>query len=128
MSNRLLAGTLTALIVLLVGPAALGQRVVDQGLLVKNVTVISPERVAPLLHADVVLRDGRIAEIGSNLVPGAHTRLLDGSGRFLIPGLIDSHVHVGHSAALDEDAIDAHPELCLKARRCIPVFIHVAEE
>ena len=120
MSNRLLAGTLTALIVLLVGSAALGQRIVDQGLIVKNVTLISPERVAPLLHADVVLRDGRIAEIGSNLVLGAHARLVDGSGRFLIPGLIDSHVHVGHSAALDEDAISAHPELWAAYRAQVP--------
>jgi len=120
LSNRLLAGTLTALIVLLVGSAALGQRIVDQGLIVKNVTLISPERVAPLLHADVVLRDGRIAEIGSNLVLGAHARLVDGSGRFLIPGLIDSHVHVGHSAALDEDAISAHPELWAAYRAQVP--------
>ena len=60
----------------------------------------SPERAAPLLHADVVLRDGRIAEIGTNLVSGPHAQRIDGSGRFLIPGLIDSHVHAGQSAAL----------------------------
>jgi hypothetical protein len=80
-------------------------------MVIENVTLISPERAAPLLHADVVLRDGRIAEVGTNLVPGRHARRIDGGGRFLVPGLIDSHVHAGHSAALDDDAIDAHPEL-----------------
>src|SRR5260221_5340003 len=45
------------------------------------------------------------------MVAGPHARRVDGTGRYLIPGLIDSHVHVGHSAALDDDAIDAHPEL-----------------
>ena len=104
----------------MVGTAAQPQRAVEQGLIVKNVTLISPERVAPLVHADVVLRDGRIAEIGSNLVPGAHARVVDGSGRFLIPGLIDSHVHVGHSAALDEDAINSHPELWTAYRAQVP--------
>jgi hypothetical protein len=112
LSNRRLARTLTAYIVFLnVGCAAHGQRVVDQGMVIEDVTLISPERAAPLRHADVDLRDGRVAEIGTNLVPGPHARRIDGGGRFLIPGLIDSHVHTGQSAALDDDAIEAHPEL-----------------
>jgi imidazolonepropionase-like amidohydrolase len=111
---------LTALVVLHVGSAAHAQRVVDQGVVIENVTLISPDRVTPLLHADVVLRDGRIAEIGTKLVPGPHARRIDGGGRFLIPGLIDSHVHVGHSAALDDDAIDAHPKLWAAYRAQVP--------
>ena len=83
-------------------------------------TLISPERIAPLLHADVVLLDGKIAEIGTNLAAGPHARRIDGSGRFLIPGLIDSHVHAGHSAALDDDAIEAHPELWAAYRAQVP--------
>jgi len=89
--------------------AAPDPRLVDNGTVIENVTLISPERAAPLLHASVVIRDGRISEIGTNLVAGPHARKIDGSGRFLIPGLLDSHVHVGHSAALDDDAIDAQP-------------------
>jgi imidazolonepropionase-like amidohydrolase len=121
LSNRLLARTLTAYIVFLnVGCAAHAQHVVDQGIVIENVTLISPERAAPLRHADVVLRGGRIAEIGTNLVPGPHARRIDGSGRFLVPGLIDSHVHVGHSAALDDDAIEAYPELWAAYRAQVP--------
>jgi imidazolonepropionase-like amidohydrolase len=111
---------LTGLVVLSVSSATQAQRVVDQGIVIENVTLISPERAAPLLHAGVVLRDGRIVEIGTDLAPGPHTRRIDGSGRFLIPGLIDSHVHVGHSAALDDDAIDAHPELWAAYRAQVP--------
>jgi imidazolonepropionase-like amidohydrolase len=96
------------------------RRVVDDGTVIENVTLISPERLAPLPHADVVIRNGRIAEIGTNLATGPHARRIDGSGRFLIPGLIDSHVHVGHSAALDDDAIDAHPELWAAYRAQVP--------
>ena len=100
--------------------AAPEQRLIDDGTVIENVTLISPERAAPLLHADVVIRDGRIAEIGTNLVAGPHARRIDGSGRFLIPGLIDSHVHAGHSAALDDDAIDAHPQLWAAYRAQVP--------
>lgn len=100
--------------------AAPAQRVVDDGTVIENVTLLSPERAIPLLHASVVIRDGRIAEVGTNLTAGPHARRIDGSGRYLIPGLIDSHVHVGHSAALDDDAIDAHPELWAAYRAQVP--------
>jgi imidazolonepropionase-like amidohydrolase len=120
LSIRMLVKTLVALIFLNAGSAARPQRVVDQGLVIENVTVISPERVALLRHADIVIRDGRIVELGTNLVAGSHARRVEGTGRFLIPGLIDSHVHVGHSAALDDDAIDAHPELWAAYRAQVP--------
>src|SRR5262249_35962801 len=38
----------------------------------------------------------------------------------LIPGLIDSHVHVARSGALDDDAIGAHPELWAAYRTQVP--------
>jgi imidazolonepropionase-like amidohydrolase len=88
--------------------------------LIEDVTLISPERATPLEHADVLIRDGKIAGIGTNLVAGQHAQRIHASGRFLIPGLIDSHVHVGHSAALDDDAIDAHPELWAAYRAQLP--------
>jgi len=106
--------------VLSVWPEARAQHVVDRGIVIENVTLISPERTTPLLHADVVIRDGRIAEIGKNLVAGPRARRIDGSSRFLIPGLIDSHVHAGHLAALDDDAIDSHPELWAAYRAQVP--------
>jgi imidazolonepropionase-like amidohydrolase len=118
--NRLFVRVLAALIVLNTGFTAPPQGVLDQEILIRNVTVISPERATPLDHTDVRIRDGRIVEVGMNLVTGSHARRIDGSGRFLIPGLIDSHVHVGHSAALDDDAISAHPELWAAYRAQVP--------
>lgn len=85
-------------------------KVVDEGIVIEDVTVISPERQAPLPHATVVLREGRIAEIGTNLVAGPHAKKIEGRERFLIPGLIDSHVHAGDLVVLD-DAVETHPEL-----------------
>jgi imidazolonepropionase-like amidohydrolase len=87
---------------------------------IEDVTLISPERAAPLPHASVVIRDGRIAEVGTNVATTSGAKRVDARGRFLIPGLIDSHVHIGHSAALDDDAIDAHPELWAAYRAQVP--------
>jgi imidazolonepropionase-like amidohydrolase len=120
LSNRLFVRVLITLIVLNVGSIAHAQSVINQGTVIENVILISPERATPLLRADVVIRGGQIVEVGTHLVAGPHARRIDGSGRFLIPGLIDSHVHVGHSAALDDDAIGAHPELWAAYRAQVP--------
>jgi len=94
-------------------------RVVDNGTVIEDVTVISPERQTPMEHATVVLREGRIAQIGTNLVAGPHAKKIDGHDRFLIPGLIDSHVHAGDLAVL-EDAAETHPELVQAYRSQLP--------
>jgi imidazolonepropionase-like amidohydrolase len=120
MSNRARV-CLIALLLLFSGLAVARSRgVADNGTIIENVTLISPERAAPLLHADVIIRDGKIAGIGKNLAAGPHARRIDGTGKFLIPGLIDSHVHVGHSAALDDDAIEAHPGLWTAYKAQVP--------
>ena len=51
--------------------------------------------------ASVLLRDGRIAEIG-NVPAGAAggVRTIDVRGRYVVPGLIDAHVHIANLRAL----------------------------
>lgn len=61
-----------------------------------DVTVIPMDSERHLLHQTVVIRDGLIAEMGptgSVPVPAGAERI-DGTGRYLMPGLIDSHVHL----------------------------------
>jgi imidazolonepropionase-like amidohydrolase len=61
-------------------------------LVIQDVTVISPELVRPLEHVHVLIRSGRIVEVSDR--PLTARRTIDGNGRFLVPGLIDSHVHL----------------------------------
>jgi imidazolonepropionase-like amidohydrolase len=99
---------------------AASPKVIDQGIVIEDVTLISPERPAPVQHASVVVRDRQIVEIGTNLVAGPNATKLDGRDRYLIPGLIDSHVHIGYTASLDSDAVSAHPELLEAYRSQLP--------
>ncbi len=48
-----------------------------------------------LQGADVLVRDGRIAEVGQGLEVPAGALVVPGSGKHLTPGLIDPHSHVG---------------------------------
>ena len=43
---------------------------------------------------DVAIRDGRIAEIGSNIDAAKAGKVIDVSGLYVTPGLVDIHVHV----------------------------------
>jgi cytosine/adenosine deaminase-related metal-dependent hydrolase len=48
---------------------------------------------------DVLVRDGRIAAVGTDLRPRApQARLLDARGRLVLPGLVDTHRHVWQGA------------------------------
>ncbi|WP_049723355.1 amidohydrolase family protein [Gilvimarinus polysaccharolyticus] len=59
--------------------------------LIKNVQIVNPG--SPLGEpTDVYLEGERIVAIGK--VPGQASRVIEGQGRYLIPGLIDTHVHL----------------------------------
>jgi imidazolonepropionase-like amidohydrolase len=48
-----------------------------------------------LESADLLVRDGEIAEIGSNLSAPEGAMVIDASGKQVTPGLIDAHSHTG---------------------------------
>lgn len=48
-----------------------------------------------LANADVLMQDGRIAAVGQNLTAPDGATVIDGAGRFVTPGIIDAHSHLG---------------------------------
>ncbi|HUK36712.1 MAG TPA: amidohydrolase family protein [Vicinamibacterales bacterium] len=80
---------------------------------ISDVTLISPERPAPLTHAYVRIANGRIEEVGTQPLKGDVT--VDGRGKFLIPGLIDSHTHLGNVPGMQAAQRAAHPDLAARA-------------
>src|SRR5689334_24142511 len=76
---------------------------------IRDVTVISPDRPAPLEHAYVRLEKGRIAEVSRRPLRGGVE--IDGRGKFLIPGLIDTHTHLRQVPGMLAAQRSAHPDL-----------------
>ncbi len=62
----------------------------------RNVTVVDTEGEQDLANATVLVRDGRIEAVGlaAEIQLPEGIRLVEGQGRFLIPGLWDMHAHV----------------------------------
>src|SRR5204862_1952401 len=73
-------------------------------------TLVDPAAGGPVQGAVIVLRDGRIACAGSRAacpVP-ADADTVNAAGKWIIPGLIDTHVHFSQTAWVDgrPDALD----------------------
>jgi len=48
-----------------------------------------------LENSSLLLRDGKVAGIGSNLEASSDAKVIDAAGRWVTPGLIDVHSHIG---------------------------------
>ncbi len=62
--------------------------------LLKNVILIDGTGSDPQAGVDIRIADERIAEIGSGLSLRFEGKIIDASGKYVIPGLIDTHVHL----------------------------------
>lgn len=63
----------------------------QRDLFVAGGTVVAPSGAR---RADVVVRDGRVAEVGEGLSAPADAERVDASGMLVLPGVIDVHTHV----------------------------------
>jgi imidazolonepropionase-like amidohydrolase len=91
---------------------------------IEHVTIVSPERDGPMRDARVRVHAGRIVSISKAGVkataPTKGMTTIDGTGLFLSPGLIDSHVHLGAVPGMTPEHEAAHPDIVKAAQDQIP--------
>ncbi|MCY4364549.1 MAG: amidohydrolase family protein [Gammaproteobacteria bacterium] len=63
-------------------------------LIITDVTLIDGTGSEPQAGVDIRIADGRIVEIGPDLPASSGAETIDGNGKYVIPGLIDAHVHM----------------------------------
>ncbi len=71
-------------------------------LLIKNGILLDPSQAFEQ-RKDILLRDGKIAAVGTNL--GSADRVIDAAGNYVTPGLIDIHVHFREPGDEEEETI-----------------------
>jgi imidazolonepropionase-like amidohydrolase len=74
--------------------------------IVRNVTVMTAAGPA-IRSGSVLVRDGRIAEVGGRVDAPRDVAVIDGTGKFLTPGIIDVHSHLG---VYSQPEVDAHSD------------------
>jgi len=82
------AGWIVGLALVLSGEAVAQQ---PAELLIRNGLIVTAEGRTP---GDVRVRNGTIVEIGPDLSPPPGTRVIDATGKMVLPGGIDPHVHL----------------------------------
>ncbi|MBT1704967.1 amidohydrolase [Chryseosolibacter indicus] len=66
-------------------------------MLIKNGTVLTVTK-GTLEATDVLVRNGKIAQIGKNISAPSGFSVVDATGMFVMPGIIDAHSHAGIDA------------------------------
>ncbi|MBZ5656507.1 MAG: amidohydrolase [Acidobacteriia bacterium] len=71
-------------------------------LLIKNATVMTVTH-GNIKNGSIYIKDGKIAAVGENVNAPADVAVIDAGGKYLTPGIVDSHSHI----ALDDDVNEA---------------------
>ncbi len=81
----------------------------QENIIFKNATVWTSEDMGVLENTDVLVKDGKIAKIGKDLVAG-NAKLIDATGKHLTAGIIDEHSHIA-ALAINEGGQNSSAEV-----------------
>ncbi len=79
-------------------------RTITSGNVLLRDATILPVTSPTLTNASLLIRAGKIAALGTNLVIPEGTTVIDATGLFVIPGFVDAHSHLGM------DSVNESPE------------------
>jgi imidazolonepropionase-like amidohydrolase len=99
-----------ALVLTLLSTIAWSAPCMAQDLLIRGGTVLTITN-GDLENTDVLIRNGKISEIDQNLTAPEGVRVIDAQGRFVMPGIIDSHSHMGIDRGINEGSRSVVPEV-----------------
>ena len=75
-----------------------------------GVTVIKDATILTVSHGNIpkgsiLIRDGKIAEVGATVTVPAGATVIDATGQFVTPGIIDPHSHIAISGGVNEGSL-----------------------
>ncbi len=62
-------------------------------------------------NTDLLVRGGKIAQMGANLKAPEGVKVIDARGLFIMPGIVDSHSHFAISGSVNEFSLSVVPEV-----------------
>jgi imidazolonepropionase-like amidohydrolase len=103
-SEKILVLYCVWLTVALASAVALGQSEATAGhdILIKNAIVMTVTH-GNITNGSIYIKDGKIAAVGGTVNAPASATVIDAGGKYLTPGIVDSHSHI----ALDDDVNEA---------------------
>ncbi|GHB06520.1 amidohydrolase family protein [Shewanella indica] len=80
---------------------------------IRNVTLWTSSEAGIIGNSDLILANGKIAKIGTNLSTPSGYQVIEGAGMHLTAGIIDEHSHIAVNGGLNEmsDAITSEVQI-----------------
>jgi imidazolonepropionase-like amidohydrolase len=73
-------------------------------ILIQNATILTVSH-GSIEHGSILIRDGKIAEIGASIKAPKDAQVIDAGGQFVMPGIIDCHSHIAVDGDVNEGSI-----------------------
>src|SRR5437667_5095562 len=64
-----------------------------QSILIRNGTIVTMDQHSSIVRGDVLIRDGRIVEVGETIDADVDEKI-DASGSAVLPGFVQTHIHL----------------------------------
>jgi imidazolonepropionase-like amidohydrolase len=87
----------------LLAVCALGAKAAEVTL-IKSGTILTVTK-GTIENGDVLIRDGKIAEVGKGLKAPEGAKVIDATGLFVMPGIIDCHSHIAVAGSVNEGSV-----------------------
>ena len=84
--------------------AAAAMDAAPSAILIRNATILTVSH-GTIEKGDILIKDGKIAAIGSNLKAPEGAQVIDASGQFVSPGIIDCHSHIAIDGDVNEGSV-----------------------
>src|SRR5205823_3672743 len=73
-------------------------------ILIQNATVLTVSH-GTIEHGSILIKDGKIAEVGASIKAPKDAQVIDAAGQFVIPGIIDCHSHIAIEGGVNEGSV-----------------------
>ena len=73
-------------------------------LLIRNATIFTVSH-GIIDKGDILIKDGKIAAVGGTLKAPADAVVIDATGQFVTPGIIDCHSHIAVDGSVNEGSV-----------------------
>jgi len=95
--------SMTLAMLALLAVCALGAKAAEVTL-IKSGTILTVTK-GTIENGDVLIRDGKIAEVGQGLKAPEGAKVIDAAGLFVMPGIIDCHSHIAVAGSVNEGSV-----------------------
>ncbi len=104
--SRRFALIAAAILAFLMAPAAPAANPPDAPpvILIQNATILTVSHGA-IEHGSILIKDGKIAEVGQSVKAPQNAQVIDAAGQYVIPGIIDCHSHIAVDGSVNEGSI-----------------------